>query len=222
MTVENEIVGVVSGADGRNVKPWLYRSAIKRPLDILLVLLTSPVVLPIVLLFALLVLRDGGRPFYSQPRIGQNGRTYRIWKLRSMVEDADQHLASYLAKHPEAEREWISTQKLRQDPRVTRFGRFLRRSSMDELPQLWNVLKGDMSLVGPRPMMPTQQEYYEGTAYYSLRPGITGYWQVSDRNRTTFSARAMYDDIYDRNLSFSGDVAILFRTVGVVMRATGC
>lgn len=224
MTVENQIVRVSNNIDGHasSSKPWLYRAAFKRPLDITLVVLALPVILPLILLFALLVLRDGGKPFYSQQRIGRHGRHYRMWKLRSMVVDADERLASYLSDNPAAAREWTTTQKLRHDPRVTRFGQFLRRSSMDELPQLWNVLKGDMSLIGPRPMMVHQEDSYDGQAYYQLRPGITGYWQTSDRNRTSFSARAMYDDVYDRNLSFGGDVAILYRTVGVVMRATGC
>lgn len=222
MTVENELVHLVSRGEGRTLKPWFYRSMVKRPLDALLVLLTAPFVVPVVLFFAFLVLRDGGKPFYSQTRIGRNGQLYRIWKLRSMVVDADERLAAHLADDPEARREWDETQKLRHDPRITRFGRFLRRSSMDELPQLWNVLKGEMSLVGPRPMMPEQREMYDGESYFQLRPGITGYWQVSDRNRTSFSARALYDDVYDRNLSFTGDLGILMRTVGVVMRATGC
>lgn len=206
----------------RKSVPWVYRSLFKRPLDIALVLLTSPVILSAILVLALLVMRDGGRPFYSQQRIGKNGRLYRMWKLRSMVVDADQRLADHLQENPEARSEWLLTQKLRDDPRVTRFGRFLRKSSMDELPQLWNVFRGDMSLVGPRPMLPEQQAMYDGTGYYSLRPGITGFWQTSERNRSSFSARAFYDDRYERSVSFSTDLGLLMRTVAVVMRATGC
>nr|WP_229665104.1 sugar transferase [Paracoccus sp. SY] len=201
---------------------WLYRSLVKRPLDVILVVLASPVVLPLVVLLALIVLLDGRNPFYSQQRVGREGRIFRMWKLRSMVHDADQRLDAYLAQNPEARQEWESTQKLRDDPRVTRFGRMLRASSLDELPQLWNVLTGDMSLVGPRPMMPDQQAMYPGDGYYKLRPGITGFWQTAGRNKTTFAARAWYDDRYERSLSFAGDVAILVRTVSVVLGRTGC
>ncbi|MFC3169723.1 sugar transferase [Paracoccus fontiphilus] len=202
--------------------PWFYRSLVKRPLDMLLVLLTSPIVVPLVLLLALIVMVDGKNPFYSQKRIGRDGRIFRMWKLRSMVHDADQRLESYLAGNPQARQEWDAAQKLRQDPRVTAFGRLLRASSMDELPQLWNVLTGEMSLVGPRPMMPDQQNLYSGDGYYRLRPGITGFWQTAGRNRTTFAARAWYDDRYERSLSFGSDLAILLRTVSVVLGRTGC
>jgi exopolysaccharide production protein ExoY len=203
-------------------RPWLYRSLVKRPLDMALVLLTSPVVVPLVLLLALIVMADGRNPFYSQKRIGRDGRIFRMWKLRSMVHDADQRLEAYLADNPQARQEWDATQKLRNDPRVTRFGRLLRASSMDELPQLLNVLTGDMSLVGPRPMMPDQQAMYSGQGYYRLRPGITGFWQTAGRNKTTFAARAWYDDRYERGLSFGGDLSILLRTVSVVLGRTGC
>lgn len=203
-------------------QPWLYRSVIKRPLDLLVVLMGSPVVLPLVLLLAAVVMLDGRNPFYCQQRVGRNGRTFRMWKLRSMVHGADQRLETYLADNPHAREEWDKTQKLRDDPRVTRVGRILRASSLDELPQLWNVVTGDMSLVGPRPMMPEQQALYRGQGYYNLRPGITGFWQTAGRNKTTFAARALYDDRYERSLSFVGDLAILLRTVSVVLGRTGC
>lgn len=222
MTAENQYYSGISRGEDRPSKSFFYRNFFKRPLDILLVVLSSPFVVPVIIVFAAMIMLDGGNPFYSQERVGRKGKTYRIWKLRSMVKNAEQRLDAYLAEDPAAAMEWASTQKLRDDPRVTGIGRFLRRSSMDELPQLWNVLKGEMSLVGPRPMMTSQRDFYAGTAYYSLRPGITGFWQVSDRNGTTFSARAIYDDVYDRNLSFLNDVSIMFRTVWVVLRATGC
>ena len=188
----------------------------------MLVVLTAPVIVPLVLLLALVVLLDGGNPFYSQERIGRNGRHYRIWKLRSMVVNADQRLAEYLEQNPGARAEWDNTQKLRDDPRVTRFGRILRKCSLDELPQLWNVFRGDMSLVGPRPMMPEQQDMYPGDAYYRMRPGITGFWQISERNRTSFAARAFYDERYEHDVSLRTDIWVLLQTVAVVMRATGC
>ncbi|WP_347139852.1 sugar transferase [Paracoccus sp. SSK6] len=202
--------------------PWLYRSLVKRPLDMALVLLTSPVVLPLVLLLALIVMADGRNPFYSQKRVGRDGRIFRMWKLRSMVHDAEARLEAYLAENPEAREEWDAAQKLRNDPRVTRVGRLLRATSLDELPQLWNVVTGEMSLVGPRPMMPDQQVMYSGDGYYRLRPGITGFWQTAGRNKTTFAARAWYDNRYERNLSFASDLAILLRTVAVVLGRTGC
>ncbi len=139
-----------------------------------------------------------------------------------MVSDADARLAEYLANDPQAKAEWDHAQKLKNDPRITRIGSFLRKTSLDELPQLWNVLKGDMSLVGPRPMMPRQQVLYPGTAYYALRPGITGTWQISDRNQCSFAARAEFDADYEQSLSFARDLHILLSTVGVVLRGTGC
>lgn len=209
-------------AGGRVSLPsGVYGRAAKRLLDITAILLALPVVLPLIALLALLVARDGHSPFYRQARVGRGGRIFTIWKLRTMVPDAEAKLAGYLAENAAARAEWNSTQKLKRDPRITRFGCFLRKSSLDELPQLWNVLKGDMSLVGPRPMMPEQQPLYPGRAYYALRPGITGLWQISDRNHTTFAARAEYDGAYARSLSLGTDVRILFATVGVVTRGTG-
>lgn len=225
MSVKSRSVALARVAASPSIetsRPWLYRSLVKRPLEVLLVLLSSPVVFPLVLLLALMVMLDGRNPFYSQQRIGRDGRMFRIWKLRSMVPDADERLEDHLAQDPQARQEWNETQKLRDDPRVTRFGRVLRASSMDELPQLWNVVTGDMSLIGPRPMMPDQQALYSGQGYYRLRPGITGFWQTDGRNKTTFAARAWYDDHYERSLSFATDAAILLRTVAVVLGRTGC
>lgn len=199
----------------------LYRSAGKRLMDIALVVLAAPLVVPVVALMALLVARDGHNPFYSQKRVGLGGKSFRMWKMRSMVPNAHDKLEPYLAANPAARAEWEESQKLRNDPRITRVGRFLRKSSLDELPQLWNVLTGEMSLIGPRPMLPEQRVLYPGLGYYRLRPGITGLWQISDRNECAFHERAGFDDAYDQTLSLSGDVKILFSTVGVVLKATG-
>ncbi|MBL4915906.1 sugar transferase [Szabonella alba] len=211
------------GPDDTAGKPpsGLYRDRLKRIFDVTAVLLAAPIVLPLVLGLGLAVRRDGGSVFYTQQRVGKDGRHFRMWKLRSMVSDADARMADYLAAHPEARREWEETQKLKRDPRITRFGQFLRRSSLDELPQLWNVLTGDMSLVGPRPMMLNQQALYPGNAYYRLRPGITGPWQTSGRNDTSFGSRAEFDTDYEHSLSFGTDMRLMFRTIGVVMRCTG-
>ncbi len=198
-----------------------YRHFFKRFLDVATIVMAAPVVVPVVLALAIAVARDGGRPFYTQMRVGKGGRRFKMWKLRSMVCDADARMEDYLASNPQARMEWDSTQKLKSDPRITRLGQFLRKSSMDELPQLWNVLVGEMSLVGPRPMMINQQHMYPGSAYYTLRPGITGYWQTAGRNRTTFEARAEYDTAYDADLSLATDMRVLVATMGVVVKATG-
>lgn len=198
-----------------------YRNGLKRVLDVGAVLLSAPVIVPVIAAVALAVALEGGKPFYYQPRVGKDGKTFRMWKFRSMVRDADSKLEGYLAANPEARAEWDSTQKLKNDPRITRVGQFIRRSSLDELPQLWNVLTGDMSLVGPRPMMLSQRVMYPGQGYYRLRPGITGYWQTAGRNRTTFEARAEYDDAYDADLSFACDMKVLGRTVNTVLNCTG-
>ena len=199
-----------------------YRLVFKRILDILLVALTAPIVVLVVVFLAAFVALEGGSPFYFQQRVGFGGRIFRMWKLRSMVPDADARFEAYLTANPEARREWDINQKLAHDPRITRVGRILRKTSLDELPQLWNVLLGDMSLVGPRPMMPCQQELYPGQAYYRLLPGITGPWQVSKRNQSTFADRANYDQGYENTLSLATDISLLFKTVRVVLHGTGC
>jgi lipopolysaccharide/colanic/teichoic acid biosynthesis glycosyltransferase len=199
----------------------LYRRHLKRVFDITAVVLSAPFVLPLILVLAILIKRDGASAFYSQDRVGMNGRTFRLWKLRSMVTDADQHLKTFLAENPEARAEWQETQKLKNDPRITKIGRLIRKTSLDELPQLWNVLNGSMSLVGPRPMMPNQVQIYPGRAYYALRPGLTGFWQISSRNEASFATRATFDTRYARRLSFATDLLVLFATIRVVLRGTG-
>lgn len=198
-----------------------YRNFAKRAVDTALIVLSAPIVVPIILLLALMVARDGHNPFFWNHRVGKNGKSFRMLKLRSMVPDAEMKLEQYLSENPKARNEWATSQKLKLDPRITRFGKLLRKSSLDELPQLWNVLKGDMSLIGPRPMMPSQRALYPGLAYYALRPGISGLWQVSDRNDSEFKKRADFDREYDENLSFYGDVRLLVNTLSVVARGTG-
>ena len=204
-----------------NISTGLYRRFLKRSFDIAVILLLMLMVVPLVLVFGLLIRRDGGPAFYSQPRVGHGGRIFRCWKLRTMGVDADRRLAEVIASNPTARAEWVTHQKLKNDPRITPIGRILRKTSLDELPQLWNVLKGDMSLVGPRPMLPDQTRLYPGQAYYSLRPGVTGFWQISDRNETSFASRASYDTAYSRRLSFGTDMLVLLATAWVVVRGTG-
>jgi exopolysaccharide production protein ExoY len=204
-----------------SASPGFYRMRMKRGLDVLLILIALPIILPLVAILAFMVWLEGGKPFYSQRRIGLDGREFWIWKLRSMVPNAEALLEAHLAANPEARAEWNTSQKLSNDPRITRLGRFLRRTSFDELPQLWNVLRGDMSLVGPRPMMPCQQALYPGHAYYRLRPGVTGFWQISQRNRSSFASRAKFDAVYERQMSLGTDLKVLMSTVRVVLACTG-
>ncbi|KKB11800.1 sugar transferase [Devosia geojensis] len=193
----------------------------KRGIDILSACFLGLFFLPLIIALVLIVRADGGSAFYCQRRLGRDGREFRIWKLRSMVVDADRCLELHLAD-PAAREEWDRTQKLRKDPRVTPVGRLMRKYSLDELPQLWNVLNGDMSLVGPRPMLPEQRALYPGNACFRLRPGITGLWQVSDRHISSFAERARYDEQYVNELSLQLDMMILLRTISVVFRGTGC
>ena len=202
-------------------RPRFYCGFLKRALDILLVLVALPTVLPLVIVLALLIARDGHSPFFRQQRVGRGGKIFVLWKLRSMVPDADVQLERHLERNAAARAEWDAYQKLVHDPRITRIGHFIRKSSLDEIPQLWNVLKGDMSLVGPRPMMPEQRDIYPGREYFTLRPGVTGPWQISDRNSSTFAQRADFDADYARDVTFWNDLKILLSTVGVVLRCTG-
>ncbi len=199
-----------------------YRNGGKRIFETVLILLSLPFFLPIVALCALIVCLDGRNPFYRQDRLGKNGKRFSILKLRTMVYNADEVLEDHLASDPAIRREWDDKQKLMNDPRVTPIGHFLRSSSVDELPQLWNVLTGEMSLIGPRPMMPEQLPMYGNPVdYFSLRPGITGLWQISSRNEESFSSRNHFDTTYRNELSFAGDVSIIFKTVDVMLRRTG-
>lgn len=211
--------GVLSLFPGQSC---VYRRFGKRVLDIIFVLLAAPIIVPITLALALMLVCLGITPFYRQPRIGRNGKVFNLVKLRTMVRDSDAVLARYLSENPDARAEWERTQKLRHDPRIVRGGTFLRKSSLDELPQFWNVLVGEMSLIGPRPIMVCQKDLYPGSRYYKMLPGISGTWQISKRNNSSFSDRAFYDNAYWQEMSLPTDFSILFRTVFVVIRGTGC
>jgi exopolysaccharide production protein ExoY len=201
--------------------PTRYRQSGKRFLDIFLVVATAPITILVIIVLALAILVTGQNPFYIQKRVGRGGRTFRMIKLQTMLPNADERLETYLAANPEARAEWDSKQKLMNDPRITPLGNFLRKTSLDELPQLFNVANGTMSLVGPRPMMLDQKEQYPGKAYYRLRPGMTGLWQVSDRNSCEFVGRVRFDDTYDCVVSFRTDISVIAQTVKVILRATG-
>jgi Undecaprenyl-phosphate galactose phosphotransferase WbaP len=164
-----------------------------------------------------------GPVFFTQQRVGRNGKTFRMWKFRSMVVNAEQVLAAYLDQHPEQWQSWQNISKLKRDPRVTPIGKLLRRTSLDELPQIWNVLRGDMSLVGPRPL-PLYDVPKHGPAYalYTrMRPGLTGLWQVSGRSNTTYEEHVRLDLRYIRNWSLWLDLCILARTIKVVVLSDG-
>lgn len=198
-----------------------YYLLAKRVLDLMLTSLLAVPALIVIGLCALMIKYDGGPAFYSQPRVGKGGVVYKLWKLRSMMPDADRHLEEHLAQSAIARREWDTMQKLRVDPRITKLGRYLRKYSLDELPQLLNVFMGDMSLVGPRPMLPEQRQHYPDTAYFDLRPGLTGLWQISGRNGCTFVERASYDSRYSAIVSLTVDLWIIWRTPFVIIKGTG-
>ncbi|GGE99259.1 hypothetical protein GCM10011611_01020 [Aliidongia dinghuensis] len=195
----------------------------KRVFDLTASLILIVLLGPLLVALALAVRCDGGNALFGHRRIGMGGRTFRCWKFRSMVPDAEVVLARTLASSPAARAEWDRDFKLRDDPRVTPLGKFLRKSSLDELPQLFNVVKGEMSLVGPRPIVAAEVERY-GTAiddYHACKPGITGLWQVSGRNDIDYAERVELDRRYARTWSLGGDFMILLRTLGAVARRSG-
>ena len=198
-----------------------YAVIFKRIIDVAIVVLALPFLAPFFLIACFFISLDGNSPFFVQERVGMHGKRFMMWKFRTMVPDAEDRLEQYLSENEEARTEWRDKQKLTCDPRITMFGNILRRTSMDELPQMFNVLIGDMSLVGPRPMLPSQQALYEGHGYYRLRPGVTGIWQVTARNSCSFADRAKFDDEYEAKVGFVTDASIFARTVGVVLRGTG-
>ena len=196
----------------------------KRFLDIVLASMALAFVFPLLLLVALLIrLQDGGRAMYAQRRFGRNGQTFMCYKLRSMVMDADARLQEILQTDPNARAEWEHTQKLTHDPRITPLGHFIRKTSIDELPQLINVLRGEMSLVGPRPIVESEinkyGEHYRD--YCAVRPGITGLWQVEGRSNTTYEERVQLDVKYAHSRNFLGDIMIMLRTVPAVLFSRG-
>jgi len=193
---------------------------INQAVALVLLLLLSPVMLVITFL---IWRRDGAPVLFAHYRVGQGGKLFRCMKFRSMLRNSEQVLADLLATDEKAREEWARDQKLTNDPRITGVGHFLRKSSLDELPQLLNVLRGEMSLVGPRPVTVGELTRYGKVRwhYLSVRPGITGLWQVSGRNNTTYDERVALDRRYVEQKSFLMDVGILFKTVKVVVAREG-
>ena len=196
----------------------------KRSMDIICSGLTLFALSPVFMVIGYLVKRDGGPMFFSDIRVGRNGKAFPCLKFRSMVMNGDEVFKAYLAQHPEKKREWDTYHKLRdEDPRVTKVGAFIRRWSIDELPQLINVFRGDMSLVGPRPIMFRERNVYSRDLihYCRVRPGLTGVWQVSGRSDVSFTRRIQMDSWYVRNWSLWHDIAIIFKTIPVIFNKTG-
>jgi lipopolysaccharide/colanic/teichoic acid biosynthesis glycosyltransferase len=196
----------------------------KRVLDVVGSGVALVVAAPLMLLVAILIkVQSPGPAFYQQERIGRHRRRFKVWKFRTMVCHADRILHDYLAKNPELRDEWEREHKLKDDPRITPIGNWLRKTSIDELPQLWNVLRGDMSLVGPRPIVSAEIVKYANkfAPYCNVLPGITGLWQVSGRNDTTYAERVELDSRYVQNSSLWLDLRILVKTVGVVLLRRG-
>ncbi|PWH11900.1 MAG: undecaprenyl-phosphate galactose phosphotransferase WbaP [Anaerolineae bacterium] len=197
---------------------------IKRLLDLFLIFVSLPFLLPLWALIALAIKLDSPGPvFYTQKRVGSGGREILIWKFRSMVQNAEAVLEAYLNSDPQLREEWKHSFKLKNDPRVTRVGRLLRRTSLDELPQLWNVLRGEMSLIGPRPLLANEIPDYgpDYEIYKQVLPGLTGLWQVSGRSNLAFSERANLDVYYVQNWSIWLDIHILIHTFLAALQGRG-
>ncbi|MDH5202049.1 MAG: undecaprenyl-phosphate galactose phosphotransferase WbaP [Nitrospirota bacterium] len=198
---------------------------IKKFFDISVSIISMPLLLPIIALIGTIIrMETSGPAIYAHDRIGKNGKTFRCYKFRTMYKDAEEKLKEILENNQETRAEWLKNQKLRDDPRITKVGRFLRRTSLDELPQIFNVIKGEMSLVGPRPVTKEEIEYHYKDAAeicFSVAPGITGLWQVSGRTNTGYEYRVKLDAWYIMNWSLWLDIAILFKTIKVVAKMEG-
>lgn len=220
-----DLGGIIGLEVGQNlISAW--QQALKRIIDLALIVLCLPFIIPIMGVLAILVAVDSKGPlFYGSQRIGKDGKLFQMWKFRTMIPGADQVLEKYLRDNPDFLEEWKANQKLKNDPRITRMGSFLRKYSLDELPQLWNVVTGQMSLVGPRPIVLAEKdENHYGKCYnlyIQVRPGLTGLWQVSGRNDISYGERVRMDEYYVRNWSVWLDVIIIARTPGAVLKGRG-
>ena len=201
-----------------------YRNGGKRAFDVTASALGLVVLAPVLAVIAAMIfLYDRGKPIFVHRRLGQGGESFGCIKLRSMAMNAEDRLKSLLDSSPEMRQEWNESQKLTNDPRVTRIGNFLRKTSLDELPQLFNVLKGEMSLVGPRPIVQDELPRYgsDAAAYLRVRPGLTGLWQTTGRNDVSYDERVGMDVAYERNISFTEDLRIMVMTIVTMLRRTG-
>ena len=216
-----DLGGIIGLEIGQNLIDT-YQQAIKRIIDVFLILAFLPVTLPLTAVVALLVALDSTGSGFLQPDAHrEKGRSFPKWKFRSMVPNAGEVLGEYLEKNPQVMEEWKTSQKLKNDPRFTRLGHFIRKFSLDELPQLWNVFIGEMSLVGPRPIVSAEQYGRCYNLYVHVRPGLTGLWQVSGRSDVYYEERVRMDEYYIRNWSVWLDVIILARTPLTVLEGKG-
>lgn len=195
----------------------------KRLLDIALAILLLPFLAPVIVGLWALVRSQGSPGFFRHTRVGRHGTAFGCWKICTMVPNAEALLAQYLKDNPEAASEWDQSQKLARDPRITRLGRFLRRTSLDELPQIWNVLRGEMSFVGPRPVTEPELKRYgaDTSIYLDLRPGVTGLWQVEGRSNGCYNERRNMDRAYAATIGLLRDLTLIFRTGFVIFWPTG-
>ena len=222
--VDTHDLGGILGLEVRQNLLNKWAKFLKRSLDLILTITGCVLLSPLIpILFLVITLDSRGGIFYKQERLGRDGKKFGILKLRTMVANADSILEEYLEKHPELRAEWESSHKLKNDPRITRIGNFLRKFSIDELPQLWNVLKGEMSLVGPRPIVTDETRYYGPVykLYKQVNPGMTGIWQISGRSDTGYEQRVNLDEYYIRNWSLWLDIYIIVRTLYIVISKKG-
>ncbi len=218
-----DIAGITGFASVHNLT-FKFNYFLKRLLDIFIILFFCPILIPLMLILMILVkCTSRGPVFYGHKRVGKNGKEFKCWKFRSMRIDADKMLEKILAENPEMRKQWEKERKFENDPRVTKFGKFLRKTSLDELPQLFNVFIGEMSLVGPRPVTDGELEKYGDSRDYvlSVLPGITGMWQTSGRSDTVYEERIMLDSYYIQNWSIWLDLWILIKTIWVVLDKKG-
>ncbi len=220
------VVSSEGASDSSDVEIQVFRAPGwgKRALDLVISIPLVIFLLPLLIVIAVLVrFTDGSPAVFTHRRRGRNGKMFNCYKFRSMVKDADKQLEILLRENPDMAAEWERDQKLRHDPRITRLGRILRKSSLDELPQLVNIIRGDMSIVGPRPIVENEVERYGDfiVAYDSVKPGVTGLWQVTGRNNTSYDERVALDTRYAETYSLWGDIKILFKTVPAILFSRG-
>lgn len=223
VSIEGVYGSYAANSATRPSRSSIYVRGGKRLFDVIIASILLALALPVMALIAVLVLADGGRPIFGHTRVGKGGASFRCLKFRTMVVDADEKLRLHLEAHPAAAEEWARDLKLRDDPRITALGRFLRKSSLDELPQLVNVIRGEMSMVGPRPVTRAEIDLYgaDAQAYFAVRPGITGMWQVSGRNSVSYETRVQLDRSYTQSISLGQDLRILLDTTFAVLKLTG-
>ena len=224
MLIAKAILLLAKTKDGyRSGQPLGIERSLKEIMDRAGALVALILFSPLFLILAWKIKKDGGPAFYGHTRIGKDGKPFKCWKFRSMVMNSQEILKDLLEKDPEARKEFAETFKLKNDPRITKVGNFLRKSSLDEIPQLFNVLCGEMSLVGPRPVVEAERSYYaDQFGYYtSVKPGITGLWQISGRSDTSYPTRVKLDTTYVKEWSLLTDIVIIFKTIHVVLTRKG-